>query len=130
MNNDPQRAGSYTALAVAYATRGKWSELDATLAESEKAVPENLAPYYQAGRIILLQGSDYARAERYFRKFLTQEPEAGPVTPAHAHWRLGLTLEKLGKREEAIAEIEKASRLKPDLDDAKKDLRRVRGTES
>ena len=128
VKNDPQRAGSYTALAMAYASRGKWAELEAMLAESEKAVPENLAPYYQAGRVILLQGGDYARAERYFRKFLTQEPEAGPVTPAHAHWRLGLTLEKLGKRAEAIDEIEKATRLKPDFDDAKKDLRRLRGT--
>jgi tetratricopeptide (TPR) repeat protein len=128
VKNDPQRAGSYSALAVAYASRGRWAELDATLAESEKAVPENLAPYYQAGRIILLQGNDYARAERYFRKFLTQEPDAGPVTTAHAYWRLGLTLEKLGRRGDAIAEIEKATRLKRDFDEARKDLRRLRGT--
>jgi hypothetical protein len=43
---------------IVYASRGKWAELDATLAEAEKAVPDNLAPYYQAGRIIFLQGAD------------------------------------------------------------------------
>lgn len=123
--SDPRRVGPYTGLAVAYASRGKWTELDATLDEAEEAVPGDLAPHYQAGRIIFLNGSDYARAERYFRKFLAEEPEPGPVTLAHAHWRLGLTLEKLGKRAEAIAELEQATRLEPDFEDAEKDLRRM-----
>ena len=57
-----------------------------------------------------------------------QEPEAGPVTLAHGHWRLGLTLEKEGKRSDAVSEMEQAIRLKPDFEDAKKDLRRLRGS--
>jgi tetratricopeptide (TPR) repeat protein len=124
---DPPRATPYILLSIALASQKKWAELDAGLAEAEKAVPDNLGPYYQAGRIIYTQGGgDDARAERYFRKFLTQTPEPGP-TLAHAHWRLGLTLEKQGKKAEAIAELEEATRLKPDLEDAKKDLRRLRG---
>jgi tetratricopeptide (TPR) repeat protein len=128
MSIDPHRSNPYTGLAILYASRGNWADLDAVLAEAEKAVPDNLAPYCQAGRILFLQGADYARAEQCFRKFLTQEPEAGAVTLAHAHWRLGRTLEKQGKRADAIAEMEQATRLKPDLDEAKKDLRRLRGS--
>jgi tetratricopeptide (TPR) repeat protein len=96
--------------------------------EAEKAVPDHLAPYYQAGRITFLQGPDYARSEKCFRKFLTQEPEPGPMTLPHAHWRLGLTLDKLGRRADAIAEMEQATRLKPDFEEAVKDLRRLRGS--
>ena len=123
---DPPRTSPYTLLAISNASRKKWAELDAILAESEKVAPDNLGPYYQAGRVIYTQGGgDDARAEGYFRKFLTQPPEPGP-TLAHAHWRLGLTLDKQGKRSEAIAEMEEALRLKPDLEEAKKELKRLR----
>ena len=126
VKSEPHRAGAYSGLAVAYASRGKWAELDATLAEAETAVPDNLVPYYHAGRAIFLKGSDDARAERCFRKFLTAEPEAGSVTLAHGHWRLGLVLEKRDRRAEAIAEMGRAIQLKPDFDEAKKDLERLR----
>lgn len=127
LSGDPHRAGPYVGLAIAHASRGKWTELDATLVEAEKAVPDNLAPFYQAGRVILVQGGEYPRAERYFRKFLTQEPEAGAATLAHAHWRLGMVLDKQGRRLEAINEMEQVLRLEPDLDEARKELRRLRG---
>ncbi len=123
---EPPRADAYMGLAIAYASGGKLAELDAALAESEKAVPGNLGPYYQAGRVLFVRGTEYARAEKYFRKFLTQEPEPGP-TLAHAHWRLGLVLDKLDRRKEAIAEMEQALRLKPDLEEAKKELKRLKG---
>jgi hypothetical protein len=38
---------------------------------------------------------------------------------------LGLVLEKKGRKPEAIAEVETALRLKPDLEEAKKDLKRL-----
>ena len=80
--------------------------------------------------IVLPQGTDYPRAERYLRKYLTQEPEPNSAPLAYAHWHLGQALEKEGKRAEAIAEIEQATKLKPDLEDAKKDLRRLRASRS
>lgn len=125
---DSHRVEPYTSLAIVYAARARWTDLDALLPQAEKNLPDNFAPYYQAGRVTLTQSTDYARAERYFRKFLTQEPEAGVITLAHGHWRLGLTLEKQNKRADAIAELEQATRLKPDLDLAQKDLKRVRGS--
>jgi len=122
-----RRALAYSSLAVACAGQQHWADLDDALAKAEKNVSSDLSPYYQAGRILLVTGTDLARAERYFRKYLTQEPEGEAPTLAHAHWRLGLVLEKEGHKPEAVAELETALRLKPDLDAAKKDLKRLGG---
>jgi tetratricopeptide (TPR) repeat protein len=123
---DPGRSGGYSVLASVYAHLDRWSDLDQLLAQSEQALPHNLAAYYQAGRVLLVDNKELPRAERYFRKYMTQEPEIGSPALAHAHWRLGLVYEKLGRAPDAVSELEAALKLKPDLDEAKKDLKRVK----
>lgn len=73
-----------------------------------------------------LRGQDLPRAETYFRKYLTQEPEAAAPDHGAAHWGLGLVLEKEGRKQDAIREVETASRLNPKLEGANKDLRRLK----
>jgi tetratricopeptide (TPR) repeat protein len=127
MQIDRGRAGPYGGLAFVYATRGKLAELDAVLADAEKAAPENFGPFYTAARVLITtSGGDLTRAERYIRKYLTIEPEPGQPGHAAAHWRLGQILEKQGKKAEAIAEIQQAVRMNPELEDAKKDLKRLK----
>jgi tetratricopeptide (TPR) repeat protein len=123
---DPARVSGYTGLAIVYASAGRMADLERALGEGERAVPDNLVPYYQAGRVLLTLNNELPRAEKYFRKYLTVEPEGSTATWAHAHWRLGQVLEKEGRRADAVAELEQAVRLKPDLEDAKKDLKRLR----
>lgn len=123
---DAGRAGAYNFLAGLYAFRERWSELDAILAQAEKNVPDNLNPYYQAGRQLVQAGKDLARAERYLRKYLTQEPEPNAPSLGAAHWRLGQVLEKTGRIAEAKKEYQEAVRLDPRLEEAKKDLKRLR----
>jgi tetratricopeptide (TPR) repeat protein len=123
----PGQVSAYSSLAYALAAAERWPELDAGLAESEKNVPDDLSPYYQAGRALLYTGKDLSRAERYFRKYLGQEPEGEAPTLAHAHWRLGLVLEKESRKPEAVSEIETALRLQPNFSEAKKDLKRLGG---
>jgi tetratricopeptide (TPR) repeat protein len=123
---DPTRIGAYVVLAGLDAHLRRWSDLDAILAEAERAVPDNYAPNYQAGRVLMEDNRELPRAERYFRKYLTQEPEIGAPTFAHAHWRLGLVLEKQGRKSEALAEVETAMRINPQLKDAVKDLKRLK----
>jgi Tfp pilus assembly protein PilF len=123
---EPGRIGGYATLAYLYAHTQRWDDLDRLLGEAERVVPDNLSCEYQAGRTLLADDREPARAEQAFRKYLTQEPEIGAPTLAHAHWRLGLVIEKQGRKSEAIAEIETALKLKPDLDDAKKDLKRLK----
>jgi tetratricopeptide (TPR) repeat protein len=123
---DRGRSYGYLALAVLYANTERWPDLDAALADAEKNVPDNFGYYYQAGRSLLGTGKDLPRAEKYLKKYMTQEPEIGSATLAHAHWRLGLVYEKEGRKPEAVQELQTAVNLKPDLEDAKKDLKRLK----
>ena len=124
---DPDRVGPYQNLAAVYATQEKWSELEATIAEAEKRIPDCYGPSLRAASALLATGKDLQRAERYARKYLTQEPEPNNASFAFAHWRLGLILEKLGRKAEAISELETASRLDKKFEPAQKDLKRLRG---
>jgi tetratricopeptide (TPR) repeat protein len=123
---DETRVGPYVVLAIAYATGERWQDLDTAMARAEKNVPDDYGPHYQAGKVLLLSGKDLPRAERYFRKYLTMEPEGGEPNHAAAHWRLGLVLEKEGKKPEAIAEMEEALRVQPEFKQAKEDLKRLK----
>ena len=123
---DPTRTGAYTDLAQLYAKQGRGADLDALLAQDEKNAPDDLSPYYQAGKMLLLDGKDFQRAEKYFRKYLTQEPEGFEPNWAAAHWRLGLVLEKESRKAEAISELQAAVQLDPQLEEAKKDLKRLK----
>jgi tetratricopeptide (TPR) repeat protein len=127
VNADAGRAGAYAALAQIYASQGRLAELDALLAQAEKNVPDDLGAEYRAGRTFLLAGKELARAESYFRNYLGQEPEANEPNAGAAHWRLGLVLEKEGRKSEAVTELQAAVRLDPKLEDAKKDLKRLKG---
>lgn len=123
---DADRTAPYSVLAAVYATGERWPELDAVLAEAEKKIPDNLSPYLRASGALLATGKDLARAERYARKYLSQEPEPNATTPAVAHWRLGLILEKEGRKPEAITELQTAARLDPKFEQAQKDLKRLK----
>jgi len=46
---DATRAKGYSILAMVLALEQRWSELEAVLSASEKSVPDDLAPYYEAG---------------------------------------------------------------------------------
>jgi tetratricopeptide (TPR) repeat protein len=123
---DPGRSAGYSALARALAGEERWQDLDSLLAQAEKNVPDDLSPAYHAAVGLLLLEKDPARAERYLRKYLTQEPEGQAPPLSRGHWRLGQALEKQGRKNEAIAEFESALRLEPSLDSAKKDLKRLK----
>jgi tetratricopeptide (TPR) repeat protein len=123
---DETRVGPYVVLAIAYAAGERWQDLDTAMARAEKNDPDDYGPHYQAGKALLLSGKDLPRAERYFRKYLTIEPEGGEPHHAAAHWRLGLVLEKEGKKAEAIAEMEESLRAQADFKEAKQDLKRLK----
>ena len=123
---DPGRIIGYRLAAQGFAREERWPELEDLLNQSEANVPGDLSPYFQAARIISQQGTDLERSERYFRRYLAQEPEFGTPSHAQAYWRLGLTLEKQNRRDEAVETIGTALKLDPSLEGAKKDLRRLR----
>lgn len=121
----PDRADSYAALAFALAGLKKLTELDAVIAASTAKVPENLYPMYRAANGLLAADVDLARADKYLRQYLTQENEFGFPSHAAAYWRLGLVLEKQGRKADAIAALRQAVAADPKLDPAKADLKRL-----
>lgn len=125
---DAQRAGAYGVLAILLAKQTRWKDLDQILSESEKNIPDDFGPHYQAGKFIFLSADaqQLPRAESLFRKYLTQPPEAGDPPLAAGHWRLGLALEKLGRKDEARSELQTAVNLDPNLKEAQQDLKRMK----
>ena len=124
---DPDRAAGYISLAEACARQQRWNELDAALDAAQRHVPDNLAPLYSAALALLDSGSDLTRAERYLRKYLGQEPEAGAPSRASAHWKLGLVLEKMGRLSDAASELRAAAAEKSNDPAFKTDFKRIAG---
>jgi tetratricopeptide (TPR) repeat protein len=87
---DATRVDAYAILAPIYAGRGDWTSLDAILEAAIREVPDDAAPYYRAAERLLARGTDPARAERYLRKYLSQEPEGNQPTIAEANRKLAL----------------------------------------
>ena len=81
---DRTRADAYGVLAQTLAHRGAWAELESLLAEAAAAVPDDLTPYYRAAARLAADGREAARAERYLKIYLGQEPEGNEPTAAQA----------------------------------------------
>ena len=124
---DPARVGGYSYLAAALAQQQRWSELDTTLAEAQRRVPDNAAPLYSAALALLESGADLPRAERYFRQYLAREPEAGAPTQSTAHWKLALVFEKEGRIADAANELRAAAAQNSSDPAFKKDYKRIAG---
>jgi tetratricopeptide (TPR) repeat protein len=122
---DPGRTGAWSLLAGLYAHARRWPELDALLVQAREALGHRTVEY-SAARQMVVDRSDAQRAEKLLREYLAVEPEPGAPKKAHAHWRLGLALEQQNRGGEAVAELEAALKLDPELDPAKKDLKRMR----
>jgi hypothetical protein len=88
MNIDGTRVNTYSILAAVYAQRGMIAELDSVFATAEKRVPDDLSPYYRAAEVLLSKGQDLERAQRYFGRYLSAEPEGNTPTLAEARGKL------------------------------------------
>lgn len=123
----PWRASAWQLVVAIQAHGRRWSELEATLARSESALEGRRDAWYQAGRQMVTDKSDPVRAEKCFRYYLEREPEIGAPGAAPTRWRIGLALEQQGRKAEALAEVQAATRLDPDFEPAKADLKRLKG---
>jgi tetratricopeptide (TPR) repeat protein len=124
---DGGRVHAYCILAAIDARRGDWVALDALLSQASERVSDDRAPYYRAAESLLTDNRDPARAERYLRTYLAQEPEGNQPTAADAHWKLGLALRAQGQDAAAIREWKAAIQLDPDSP-AARELKQARIT--
>lgn len=122
----PERAGARGIQAYLQAKQGNLPALEAGLAEWEHLSPGNLSPHYFAALALLKEGKELPRAEALLRRYLTVEPEGQRPTHAQAWRQVALSLEKQGRKPEAIAALESALKLNPNLKSAQADLKRLR----
>jgi tetratricopeptide (TPR) repeat protein len=122
---DPNQIGAHWILARIFALEEKWSDLEQILTTSEKYVPDDLRPFYEAAQALLQIGKEFPRAEGYAKKYLSQEPEGEEPDNAEAHRLLGLVFEREGRKGEARAEIQTALQFRPKFKAAKDDLQRL-----
>ena len=122
----PDGMVAHAQVAAILAEQGQWAELDAALAQARKINPDNLWPFYAAGRNLIAEAKHLDHAEPLLRAYLAQEPEGNAPDRAATHWRLGQLLEKLGRKAEAVKELEQALKLRSRFPQAQKDLERLR----
>jgi len=122
---DPDKIGAHWILARVFALQERWGDLDPILATSEKHVPDDLRPFYEAAQALLEIGKELPKAEGYAKKYLSQEPEGEEPDAAAGHRLLGLVFEKEGRKTEALAEVQTALQLRPNFKAAKDDLKRL-----
>jgi tetratricopeptide (TPR) repeat protein len=125
---NPDRIDAYRWLAYALVLQKRFDDVAKAIARAEAAVPDDLAPYVHAARAMLREGVELPKAEMYLKKYINETKEPEPDSPliAGAHWSLGLVYEKESRKTDARTELETAVRLKPDFEQAKKDLKRVK----
>ena len=89
-------------------------------------MPDNLYAHFRAANNCLNRKVELPRAEGYFRRYLAMEPEPGSPGLAATQWRLGLVLEAMGRKPEAIREIETSVNMDGSNQAAKADLKRLK----
>lgn len=92
--------------------------------------PEDALVLYQRGRTAAVTGIDLEPGLTALDLFVKQTiPSQMPdgLSIGAAHWRRGLLLDKLGRKDDALHALQLAVELEPKHVDAKKDLERVRG---
>ena len=104
----------------------RWAEIRALWDEVLASNPDDELAHYQLGRLSSISGEALEAGLTHFATYLAKPKESDSMTIAGAHWRRGLILEKLGRRDEAIAAIEESLRLNPDFEQAQTDLDRLR----
>lgn len=122
---DGTRVEAYWILARSFAHQQRRSDLSQTLALSANAVPDDLRPFYEAAQGLLDVGADFAEAEDYAKRYLSEEPEAEEPDSAEAHLLLGRVLEMEGRNTLARLEVQTALVDRPDFKAAKLYLKRL-----
>ena len=124
---DRTRIDAYKVLALFFARSARWDDLEAVLKQAKSAVGDDRAPEYMAAATIVIQNNtpQMQWAEQLLREYLSQPAEGQEPTHARAHWRLGQILEKQGRKQEAVHELQTAVQQDGSLAEAKKDLKRL-----
>ena len=124
---DPWRPDGWRMLVEALVASHCWTELDELLETAAQFNGEDLTPYLTAGTAMLKAEERLPAAQAYIEKYLSQPPDGSEPSHAEARVPLAEILEKEQHPDEAVAQLELALQQDPGLDEAKKDLKRLKG---
>lgn len=119
---DPTYAPAWLSLGLALHGAGRVDEALDVFAGMQRDLPEAGQGWYQFGRIALLSDKRLEQGETVMRHYLSLPPANGQPPAKYAHLRLGQILAKLGKGDQARAEITQALALDAEFEDARKAL--------
>lgn len=103
--------------------------LDEARAVAAKALehdPDNAIGHYQLARYSAVTGKDLEAGLTHMERFLALPEKPASMSTAAAHWRRGQILEKLGRKDEAIAALSQAVAMDDELEEAAADLKRLK----
>lgn len=125
----PDSVRTVITLAQRQASWGRPTAAFATLDEFLARHPGDIAVRFQIGRLAAVSGQQLGRGEKLLRELIAEPEWAGSnVRPSRAavHYRLGVVLEKAGKKPDAKASYERAIALDPQFKPAKDALAALR----
>lgn len=117
-----KRSELYLGAGVYYVEQKNFTSAREMLHAALKEDSTNLPVYYQLGKAALFSGEDLQNGLACLEMYVHGDPPKNAPSRAHAHWRMGMIYEKLGKQEEARSEYHKSLELNSRLEEAKKAL--------
>jgi tetratricopeptide (TPR) repeat protein len=120
----PDSITLYYRIASAAGAQEQYDRAFEILEEMARRKPDEMGALYQIGRVSAVSGQRLERGEEALRSYLRRPAPRGP-SPAASHWRLGMILEKQGRRDQARAEYQAALRLDPGHREARAALRKL-----
>lgn len=121
---DPASFRGAVALGNFYVTQKRWADARALWQRRLDSNAGDTMARYQLARVASDSGTDLEKGVEHLEAYLAVPAQPGHPTWADAHWRLGLLYEKLGRADDAKAEMREALRLVPGHLQARKDLER------
>ncbi len=123
----PDSAVGYYGLVNLYVREKRWGDSFAVLDRLSARLPAEQSVALVIARVAYLSGEQLSRGEESAKQWLANPPKnVGVNSQAMGHLRLGNIYEKTSRKELARTEYERALRLNPRLDEAKKGLEAVR----
>ena len=123
----PDEPRGRVALANLLLNEKRWAEARAVWTEQLARKPGDARALYQIGKVSALSGQELADGLESLDRYLAQPERPDELAEYGAHWRRGQVLEKLGRKDEAVAALRTAVKLDPSADAPKKDLKRLGG---
>ena len=123
---DPSRERVRLALAMLLQEGERWDDIGALWRDALARDADDALAHYQLARLAVVSGADAQAGLAHIDRFIALGKLPEGFTLGAAHWRRGQLLEKLARRDEAIAALEEAVRREPKLEQASADLERLR----